>query len=143
MIATLSARHDRPARFISPAALDALAAYDFPGNIRELRNIIERAVIICSNEQIERHHLAPYPVEQRRRARAEDTFTLSVGTPLAEAERQLILQTLRRCNNNKTRAAELLGISLKTMHNKLRLYREQNSLDVPPRAYAGSGVDAS
>jgi transcriptional regulator with PAS, ATPase and Fis domain len=128
LVASLAARHNRPARFLSQMALDALNAYDFPGNIRELRNIIERAVIISTGEQIDRQHLAPYPVEQRSQPRTEDAVTLPVGTPLAEAERQMILRTLDTCSNNKTRAAELLRISLKTLHNKLRLYREQGLL---------------
>jgi DNA-binding NtrC family response regulator len=96
--------------------------------VRELRNVIERAVIIGSGEQIERHHFAPYPIEQRERLRNEDTLTLPVGTPLEEVERQMIMRTLQKTKNNKTRAAELLGISLKTLHNKLNLYRERGLL---------------
>ncbi|HMF55869.1 MAG TPA: sigma 54-interacting transcriptional regulator, partial [Pyrinomonadaceae bacterium] len=128
LIAQLAERHNRPARIINPEALDVLHSHSWPGNVRELRNAIERAVIICSGEQIERHHLAPYPVEQRRRVRNEDTVTLPVGTPIEEVERQMILRTLQRTGNNKTRAAELLGISLKTLHNKLRHYRERGLL---------------
>jgi len=82
----------------------------------------------CSGEQIERHHFAPYPIEQRERLRNEDTLTLPVGTPLEEVERQMIMRTLQKTKNNKTRAAELLGISLKTLHNKLNLYRERGLL---------------
>jgi len=121
----LATKHNRPARFLSPSALHALQYHAWPGNVRELRNVIERAVIICSGEQIERHHFAPYPIEQRERLRNEDTLTLPVGTPLEEMERQMILRTLQKTKNNKTRAAELLGISLKTLHNKLNLYRER------------------
>jgi DNA-binding NtrC family response regulator len=123
LVTTLSAKHNRPARFISPAALDALRFHSWPGNVRELRNVLERAVVICSGEQIERHHFAPYPFEQRQRLRAEDTVTFPVGTPLEEIERQMILRTLDKTGNNKTRAAELLNISLKTLHNKLNAYR--------------------
>jgi len=123
LVTTLSAKHNRPARFISPAALDALRFHSWPGNVRELRNVLERAVVICSGEQIERHHFAPYPFEQRQRLRAEDTVTFPVGTPLDEIERQMILRTLDKTGNNKTRAAELLNISLKTLHNKLNAYR--------------------
>jgi DNA-binding NtrC family response regulator len=123
LVTALAAKHDRPARFISAAALDALRFHSWPGNVRELRNVIERAVVICSGEQIERHHFAPYPFEQRERLRSEDTVTFPVGTPLEEIERQMILRTLDKTGNNKTRAAQLLNISLKTLHNKLNTYR--------------------
>ena len=125
----LKATHSRPARFLSPAAIGVLRFHAWPGNVRELRNVIERAVVICSGEQIERHHFAPYPIDQRERLRNEDTITLPVGTPLEEVERQMIIRTLQKTRNNKTRAAELLGISLKTLHNKLNLYRDRGQLD--------------
>jgi DNA-binding NtrC family response regulator len=128
LIVQLAERHNRAARLLSPAALDVLRSHDWPGNVRELRNAIERAVIICSGEQIERHHLAPYPVDQRSRMRNEDTITFPIGMPIEEIERQMILRTLQKTNNNKTRAAELLKISLKTLHNKLKLYRERGQL---------------
>lgn len=128
LVTQLADKHNRPARFLSPAALEALQFHSWPGNVRELRNVIERAVIICSGEQIERHHFAPYPIEQRERLRNEDTLSLPVGTPLEEVERQMIMRTLQKTKNNKTRAAELLGISLKTLHNKLNLYRERGLL---------------
>src|SRR5439155_22066243 len=94
----------------------------------ERRNVVERAVVICSGEQIERHHFAPYPFEQRQRLRAEDTVTFPVGMPLDEIERQMILRTLDKTGNNKTRAAELLNISLKTLHNKSNDYRARGML---------------
>ncbi len=128
LITTLAAKHNRPARFISPAALDALRFHSWPGNVRELRNVIERAVVICSGEQIERHHFTPYPFDERQRLRSEDTVTFPVGTPLEEIERQMILRTLDKTGNNKTRAAEMLGISLKTLHNKLNAYRARGVL---------------
>ena len=128
LVTQLAERHGRPARLLSPAAVEALQSHSWPGNVRELRNVIERAVIICSSEVIERHHLAPYPLEQRAQSRGEDTITLPVGTPIDEVERRMILRTLQKTDNNKTRAAELLQISLKTLHNKLRLYREQGRL---------------
>ncbi|MFN2493187.1 MAG: sigma-54-dependent transcriptional regulator [Pyrinomonadaceae bacterium] len=133
LVTKLAEKHSRPARFLSPAAVSALQFHAWPGNVRELRNVIERAVIICSGEQIERHHFAPYPIEQRERLRDEDTITLPVGTPLEEVERQMIVRTLQKTKNNKTRAAELLGISLKTLHNKLNLYRERGQLEAEVR----------
>ncbi len=129
LVTQLAEKHGRSARFLSPAALSALQFHAWPGNVRELRNVIERAVIICSGEQIERHHFAPYPIEQRERLRQEDTISFPVGAPLEEVERLMLLRTLAKTNNNKTRAAELLGISLKTLHNKLNLYRERGQMD--------------
>ena len=128
LVTQLAEKHGRPARFLSSAAIEALQFHSWPGNVRELRNVIERAVIICSGEQVERHHFAPYPIEQRERLRNEDTLSLPVGTPLEEVERQMIMRTLQKTKHNKTRAAELLGISLKTLHNKLNLYRERGLL---------------
>jgi transcriptional regulator with PAS, ATPase and Fis domain len=129
LIVQLAARHNRPARDISEPALDVLRAHNFPGNIRELRNVLERAVIICSGTQIERKHLAPYPFDQRARLRpSDDTVSFPVGTPIVEVERQMILRTLQKTDYNKTRAAQLLQISLKTLHNKLNLYRERGQL---------------
>lgn len=125
LVIQLAERHNRPPRFLTPGALEVLRVHDWPGNVRELRNAIERAVIICSGEEIDRHHLAPYPADQRAKVRSEDTVSLPVGTPLEEVERQMIMRTLHKTDNNKTRAAELLGISLKTLHNKLRLYRDR------------------
>src|SRR5919205_4371982 len=130
LVAQLADRHNRPAKLLSPAAVEALQSHSWPGNVRELRNVIERAVMICSSDVIERHHLAPYPLEQRSQSRGEDTITLPVGTPIDEVARRMILRTLQKTDNNKTRAAELLQISLKTLHNKLRLYREQGH--IPP-----------
>ncbi|HYN86663.1 MAG TPA: sigma-54 dependent transcriptional regulator [Pyrinomonadaceae bacterium] len=145
LVAQLAERHGRRARALSPAALEALKSHHWPGNVRELRNVIERAVIICSGDTIERAHLAPYPLDQRARVRSEDTITLPVGTPLEEVERQMILRTLHKTDNNKRRAAELLQISLKTLHNKLRSYRERGILpdpeEQPSRAPYGGGGD--
>src|SRR6266498_991683 len=128
LVAQLAEKHGRPARFLSSAALEALQFHAWPGNVRELRNVIERAVIISSSEQIERHHFAPYPIEQREQLRSEDTITFPVGTPIEEMERQMIMRTLQKTKHNKTRAAGLLGISLKTLHNKLNLYRGRGLL---------------
>jgi DNA-binding NtrC family response regulator len=129
LVTKLAEKHSRPARFLSPAAISVLQFHAWPGNVRELRNVIERAVVICSGEQIERHHFAPYPIDQRERLRKEDTITLPVGTPIEEVERQMIIRTLQKTKNNKTRAAELLGISLKTLHNKLNLYRDRGQME--------------
>jgi DNA-binding NtrC family response regulator len=125
MIRELSARHSRPARLISPEVLELFTRHPWPGNVRELRNIIEHAVIICDGQRIEKQHLSPQMFDGLT-LRNQDTVTLPVGISLDEAERQLILRTLIKTNNNKTRAAELLEVSLKTLHNKLKAYREED-----------------
>jgi DNA-binding NtrC family response regulator len=123
MLDDLAHKHHRPAHIISMEALDALISHNWPGNVRELRNVIERAVIICEGEQIEKRHLPPH-LTNHEPQHIKDTLTLPVGIPLEEVERQVILQTLVKTDNNKTRAAEILQISLKTLHNKLKAYRE-------------------
>jgi DNA-binding NtrC family response regulator len=92
--------------------------------VRELRNVLERAVIVCEGEQIQPRHLpprltGPVPVESA----SGDVIQLPVGLPLDEVERRVILRTLAKTDYNKTRAAEVLQISLKTLHNKLNKLR--------------------
>jgi len=89
-----------------------------------LRNTIERAVIVCEGGVVETRHLPPGfgQVSLRTSANDPDAVRLGVGTTVEEAEKMLILKTLEATSNNKTRAAEILGISLKTLHNKLKEY---------------------
>ena len=128
LVTQLAAKHNRPAPFLTQPAIDILMSHSWPGNVRELRNALERAVIVCSGEELERHHFAPGFFDQRSNVRGTDTVSFPVGTPLDDIERIVILRTLRKTDNNKTRAAELLRISLKTLHNKLRLYRDRGLL---------------
>jgi DNA-binding NtrC family response regulator len=110
-------------RAVDQDTLYVLEHYPWPGNIRELRNVIERATILAEGDFIEMRHLPPTLV-----AKGEEsvpTLTLAPGTTVDEAERRLILLTLEHCRNNKTRAAEVLGISLKTLHNKLNRMKEE------------------
>jgi DNA-binding NtrC family response regulator len=104
---------------------EAFRRYSWPGNVRELRNVLERAVVICSEKTLRRRDIAP---EFGRPAQAggDDPLRLRSGMTVSEAERRLILETLTSSQNNKTRAAELLGISLKTLHNKLKDYESQS-----------------
>jgi DNA-binding NtrC family response regulator len=119
-------RNNKTVRAVSQEALRALEHYVWPGNIRELRNVIERATILAEGDFIEVKHL-PATLIQRAETNLP-TLTLQPGMTVDEAERRLILLTLDHTRNNKTRAAEILGISLKTLHNKLnRLKSEQES----------------
>ena len=127
LLEELDERHGRAVRGVDEAALAVLRRYVWPGNVRELRNVLERAVIVCPGDLIGLAHLpsppaaATSPVEPAADQAASDVH-LSVGTTVDEAERRLILRTLAYTGNNKTRAAEILGISLKTLHNKLNRY---------------------
>jgi DNA-binding NtrC family response regulator len=119
-----NARNAKSVRAVDQDAIYLLEQYPFPGNIRELRNVMERATILAEGDFIEPRHLPPTLI-----AKGEETLptvTLSPGTTVDEAERRLILLTLDHTRNNKTRAAEILGISLKTLHNKLNRMREQS-----------------
>ncbi len=106
---------------ISREAFEMLSQHNWPGNVRELRNVVERAVILCNNRMITPLDLPKY----FHHAEPANTLTLPLGTTVEDAERLLILRTLESHHNNKTRAAETLGISLKTLHNKLERYREE------------------
>ena len=90
--------------------------------MRELRNVIERATILAPGPFIEAKHLPPAVAEQAPTA-PKPQVALAPGTTVEEAERRLILMTLEHTRDNKTRAAEILGISLKTLHNKLNKLR--------------------
>jgi DNA-binding NtrC family response regulator len=124
LLGEMSAKHGRKVAVVSEAVLNLFHNYSWPGNVRELRNTLERAVIVCDGAVIETRHLPPGFGQTTVRTSPEDpdAVRLGVGTTVEEAERLLILKTLAATSNNKTRAAEILGISLKTLHNKLKEY---------------------
>jgi DNA-binding NtrC family response regulator len=103
--------------------MEMLKSYPWPGNVRELRNVLERATIASDRETIGRQHLpSDFGRAPVAAAGGLDGIRFPVGTTVDAAERELIVQTLGATNQNKTRAAEMLGISLKTLHNKLKEY---------------------
>ncbi len=112
-------KHGAAVRGAAPEVLERLAAFDWPGNVRELRNVVERAVILAREGWIERAHLPPY---LRRAPEAKGVITLPAGATAAEAEKILILETLERLDNNKSRAARHLGLDVKTIRSKLKGY---------------------
>src|SRR6266496_1227249 len=124
LLADMSAKHGRRVATVSEAVLNAFRNYTWPGNVRELRNTLERAVIVCEGAIVETKHLPPGFGQAPLRPSLDDadSIRVGVGTTVGEAERLLIIKTLESTNNNKTRAAEILGISLKTLHNKLKEY---------------------
>jgi DNA-binding NtrC family response regulator len=99
-----------------------LEHYAWPGNVRELRNVIERATILAAGPFIEPRHLPP-ALSNEPPPQHQPQVALAPGTTVEEAERRLIMMTLEHTRDNKTRAAEILGISLKTLHNKLNKLR--------------------
>jgi DNA-binding NtrC family response regulator len=128
MLAQMNQKHGRRVSGVASSMLDRLMAYDWPGNGRELRNTIERAVILCPDgAPLDVGHLpAGFGKLQAAQAFAADIVPVRVGATVDEAERLLILRTLESAGQNKTRAAEILGISLKTLHNKLKEYSQTN-----------------
>ena len=116
-------RYDKRVRALDEAVLSGLVAQSWPGNVRELRNTLERAIIVCENDTILPKHIPPSPsLRAVEPAEGPDAVSFRVGTSLEDAEKGLILKTLAANGNNKTRAADVLGISLKTLHNKLKAY---------------------
>jgi DNA-binding NtrC family response regulator len=118
-----NAVNNKAVRAVDQEAMQVLEQYPWPGNIRELRNVMERATILADGDFITLKHLPPLLV-----AKGEESLpsvTLTPGTTVDEAERRLILLTLEHTRGNKTRAAEILGISLKTLHNKLNRMKEE------------------
>jgi transcriptional regulator with PAS, ATPase and Fis domain len=124
LLEEMSSKHGRRIATVSEAVLNAFRNHTWPGNVRELRNTLERAVIVCEGAVIETKYLPPGFGHAPVRVSVDDadSIRVGVGTTVGEAERLLILKTLESTNNNKTRAAEILGISLKTLHNKLKEY---------------------
>jgi DNA-binding NtrC family response regulator len=135
LVGDLNRKHECRVADLSPAVLEAFEAHNWPGNVRELRNVLERAVIIAGEGTIELNHLpafmqgrpgtAPPPAASAEAAPPavdKETIRFQIGTTVEDVEKGLILRTLEHTRNNKTRAAEILGISLKTLHNKLKEY---------------------
>jgi DNA-binding NtrC family response regulator len=132
-----AARNGTAVSPMDPRALELLCAHGWPGNIRELKNSIERAALLAAGRPILPQHLplevqrsnsprvaAPGPVDTAAPASQPnaDLVSLPVGATMDDAEREMIRQTLSHTNGNKTRAAKILGISLKTMHNKVKKF---------------------
>ena len=128
-----------PPRPVSPAARAMLLAHPWPGNVRELENTVHRAVLLADGREIgpEAVELTPPPAPRpaepiaAQPAPAVRTVSALVGRRMEEVERELILETLSHCLGNRTRAAEILGISIRTLRNKLHEYRAAGA-DVTP-----------
>ena len=120
--AIASARaNGKPPRAISETAMDKLLAWRWPGNVRELENSIERATLVARGPRIEADDLAIAGYDEMLAAPPADG--LRAGMTIEEAERRLIMKTLDHTKQNRTQAARLLGISVRTLRNKLHEYR--------------------
>ena len=119
----INSKHGKHVRGVGAEVMDIFMSHTWPGNIRELRNVLERAAIVCDRDLIGRAHLPSEFGKALGKAPSDlSSMRFPIGTTVDAIERELILQTLQTTGNNKTRAAELLGISLKTLHNKLKEY---------------------
>ena len=116
--------NDLPMKDLSAASEKALMSYDWPGNVRELENTIHRSVLMSAGDEVE----VVLPESSHHEETAE---TPTVGQTVAGMERKLIIDTLKHTLGNRTTAANILGISIRTLRNKLKQYQEEG-YDVPP-----------
>jgi DNA-binding NtrC family response regulator len=119
-LAKYNNENDKEITGLSEKAMERLMAYGWPGNVRELENYIERAVVICQSTVVGEEHL-PLDVLSTEAAGAADGG-VQVGQTVREMEQKLILKTLESCDGNRTAAADILGISSRTLRNKLHEY---------------------
>ncbi len=131
-------REEGRAKTFAPEALDQLRAYRWPGNVRELRNVVQRAFIMA-DAIIDADRL-PAELGKLADPPAGPYLTVPVGSLIADVERKLILATLRQCGGAKEKTAELLGISLKTLYNRLREYGAGGDDKAFPSTASGGGV---
>ncbi len=116
----------RPSKILSPEALTALTQYRWPGNVRELKNLTERMAITAKNETITLQDLPSDVLAETSISQpVEDHLMAFTGLALEQVERLLIERALAQAQNNRTRAADQLGISLRTLQRKLKEYEEQ------------------
>ncbi len=113
------AKHKRRRKRMSPEALQLTQRFPWPGNVRQLRNVIERLVITCREPVVDVPHLPDFLREYDRN---QTTFTIRPGTPLADVEKMLIRQTLAHVTSNREEAAKALGISRRALQYKLKQY---------------------
>jgi DNA-binding NtrC family response regulator len=110
---------------ISAAAMAQLVDKEWKGNIRELENSIERAVLISRGPELLPEHLFLDPADSASQSSSSTVLSMRAGMTVKEMEKQLITKTLEEVNDNRTHAAELLGISIRTLRNKLREYKQE------------------
>lgn len=113
--------NNRPIAGFAPEAVELFMDYDWPGNVRELQNAVERAVVLSSTRVLGPEH---FTFAASRVPRGDsNSVTVRIGATVGEMEKELILRTLEKHNQNRTHAAEVLGISVRTLRNKLKEYQ--------------------
>jgi len=123
LLAEISEKHGKKVTGVGADVMDLFKSYPWPGNVRELRNVLERSAIASDRGTINRQHLpSDFGHAPAVTSSGLGGLRFPIGTTVDDVERELIFQTLASTSQNKTRAAELLGISLKTLHNKLKEY---------------------
>jgi two-component system, NtrC family, response regulator HydG len=110
---------------VDEECMQALSAHPWPGNVRQLRNVIERALIVCEGHTVRKSDL---PDDFRAAGGADGSFIkIPLGSSLENVEKEMISRTIEFTSGNKTRAAEILGVSAKTLYNKLERFGNGNS----------------
>jgi two-component system response regulator AtoC len=117
-------RREGTSKRLSKEALKRFRSYAWPGNVRELKNVVERAFILADDEIVP--DFLPATVQAKEEPDPESPLHFRLGTPLAEIERRTILYTLERCQGNKKKTAEVLGINLRTLYNRLSAYKAED-----------------
>jgi two-component system, NtrC family, response regulator HydG len=107
---------------IDPAVMERFMQYSWPGNIREMRNVLKRAVLLAQNDSITLDLLPPEMMQERKNSFTQDLNTTDLKVVSETNERNLIVQALEKAFYNKTKAAKMLNIDRKTLYNKMRLY---------------------
>jgi DNA-binding NtrC family response regulator len=143
LLRDLNRKHGCRVTHVSQEALAWFATRSWPGNVRELRNLIERAVIVAGEGEIRLRHLpgavpVPQPQPVAAQDAQDDVLQVAVGSRMIDVEQAYVRLTLKHTRNNKKRAADLLGLCLRTLHNKLRSYE---STKVRTAAASQSGID--
>ena len=122
--------NDLPVKPLAKKTRERLLAYDWRGNVRELENTMHRAVLMSAGTEIDEDAVLLMPPMEQASETAAGTDTL-VGRTVADVEKDLIISTLKHTLGNRTHAANILGISIRTLRNKLKQYMEEG-IDVPP-----------
>ncbi len=123
--------HGKPAKILSPEALELLMRYAWPGNVRELKNMMESVVVFHQEGEITPADLPAEVRESSTLSTSGSPVQSVVGDPrtMSEIERQAILETLGRTGGHRARAADILGIGLRTLQRKLKEYKDDGFID--------------